>query len=437
MMFRIAAALLLLAGSAAQATNGYFSHGISLSEKGRAGAGVAYGQDSVMAGLNPAALGLAENGYELGVSMFSPHREYQSRGNASRVFVSPQQFTFSVGDGYQQADSRNTFFAIPFAGYRWGINDRLALGLSFYGHGGMNTEFKGGQAWMGPQPLPGTLGGGKTGVDMAQAFSSFNASWKLNDNVVFGASLIGAVQRFKAYGLSRFAGFSTDGSHLTDKGYDYSSGFGFKLGVMANVMPDVTLGASWQPRIRMSRFDRYAGLFADKGRFDIPETWNLGMAWNINPEHVVMFDVQRIRYSKVSSVGNGMDQLVNRCMRGDTSGCLGGKNGAGFGWRDMTVYKLGYEWQVKNDLRLRAGISTTTQPVQKQDVLFNILAPGIMEEHYTMGLDWNLQPESRLSVAVMYAPEVTVKGQNVFDPAQTIALKMYQWELTVGYRHSF
>ncbi len=436
-MFRITAALLLLLSTVAGATNGYFSHGISLTDKGRAGAGVAYGHDSVMAGHNPAGLGWAAEGFEMGMTLFNPEREYKSRGAASKVFVSPQQFTFSIGDGYQQADSRNTFFAIPLAGYRWGINDRLALGLSFYGHGGMNTEYVGGQAWIGPNAAPGVFGGGKTGIDMAQAFTSFNTAWSINSNVVVGASIIGAVQRFKASGLSQFAGFSTSASRLSDRGYDYSSGYGIKLGMQARVMPDVMFGASWQPKIRMSKLDRYAGLFADKGRFDIPETWNMGLAWQMNPDHVVMFDIQKIRYSKVASVGNGMDELLNRCMRGDATGCLGGKNGAGFGWRDITIYKLGYEWQMNTDMRLRMGISTTDQPVQKEDVVFNILAPGIMEKHYTMGLDWNVFENSDLTFALMYAPPVTVKGRNVFDPAQTIQVRMYQWELSVGYRHRF
>lgn len=41
------------------ATNGYFSHGTSIAEKGMAGAGAAYSQDALTAATNPAGMVLA------------------------------------------------------------------------------------------------------------------------------------------------------------------------------------------------------------------------------------------------------------------------------------------------------------------------------------------------------------------------------------------
>ena len=38
------------------ATNGYFTHGVSVAEKGMAGAGVAYSQDTLAAANNPAGM---------------------------------------------------------------------------------------------------------------------------------------------------------------------------------------------------------------------------------------------------------------------------------------------------------------------------------------------------------------------------------------------
>ena len=46
----------LLASPAVFATNGYFGHGYSTKEKGLAGAGVAYSQDSLAAATNPAGM---------------------------------------------------------------------------------------------------------------------------------------------------------------------------------------------------------------------------------------------------------------------------------------------------------------------------------------------------------------------------------------------
>ncbi len=101
------------------------------------------------------------------------------------------------------------------------------------------------------------------------------------------------------------------------------------------------------------------------------------------------FDIEQTSFSDVDSVGNPMTNLVGcpTLPLGGTSleTCLGGANGAGFGWDDMTTYKLGFEW-AQNDTNVwRFGYSYGEQPVQAADVLFNILAPGVMEQHITLG----------------------------------------------------
>lgn len=95
----------------------------------------------------------------------------------------------------------------------------------------------------------------------------------------WGASLIFAYQRFKAYGVETFGAFSSDASNLSNNGYDDSTGFGLKVGVQGEVSPGISLGASYQSEIAMSEFDKYKGLFAEQGDFDIPATANAGIAW--------------------------------------------------------------------------------------------------------------------------------------------------------------
>jgi long-chain fatty acid transport protein len=122
----------------------------------------------------------------------------------------------------------------------------------------------------------------------------------------------------------------------------------------------------------------------------------------------------------------------------DTSFCLGGKNGAGFGWQDMTVYKAGFEWQSSDDWTWRAGYSYGEQPIPSSEVVFNILAPGVMEDHFTVGFTRKVASGDEFNLAVMYAPKVKVSGPNMLDYpdpsfAQTITLDMKQWELEFSY----
>ncbi len=104
------------------------------------------------------------------------------------------------------------------------------------------------------------------------------------------------------------------------------------------------------------RFDKYSGLFADGGRFDVPENDGAGLAFQATPTWTVGADVQTLRYSRVAAVGNSVAGL----WQGQP---LGPANGPGFGWRDLTVFKLASSHRVAPDWELRAGFSHTNQAV--------------------------------------------------------------------------
>jgi len=188
----------------------------------------------------------------------------------------------------------------------------------------------------------------------------------------------------------------------------------------------------------MSEFDDYADLFAEQGDFDIPSSIKAGISFLASDALRVNVDFEQVGYSDVAAVGNPMANMVT-CPTlpfGGTSlsNCLGGDNGAGFGWDDMTVYKIGAEWKADEKNTWRFGYSYGEQPVQSADVLFNILAPGIMEQHFTIGLTRQRDNGGAWSFSFMYAPENTVSGPSMFDPTQTIDLTMSQMEFEVGFR---
>jgi long-chain fatty acid transport protein len=112
---------------------------------------------------------------------------------------------------------------------------------------------------------------------------------------------------------------------------------------------------------------------------------------------------------------------------------LGDNNGAGFGWKDISVWKLGAAYAVTPALTVRGGYSSNSQPIPSSEVLFNILAPGVIEKHVTAGLsfkgrgpEWNLTVVRALSQKVSGPNPLEVPGQ------QRIDLRMDQWEFAVG-----
>jgi len=437
----------VLVAPSAFATNGYFGHGYSTKEKGLAGAGVAYSQDAMAIATNPAGIAGMGERMDVGAAIFSPLRSYTvtGGGTATDGCGAPGQCNFRIGP--DAVDSNLDYFLIPHFAYNWHLDSDSSVALALYGNGGMNTNYKGGSATLstdgtngGFVTLPGTFGNGTTGIDLKQLFVNVSYAAKLNENHSFGAGIILAYQTFEAKGLANFGGLSSNPSKLSGNGPDSSTGFGVKLGWQGKVGSAVTLGASYQSKLSMSEFDDYAGLFAEKGGFDIPATATLGLAWKTSKASTLVFDIQQIYYSDIASIANGIAPLTNGSCQGTPTGgigagCLGQAAGAGFGWEDMTVYKLGYEWG--SGLVWRVGVSNGSQPIPKTETMFNILAPAVMETHLTFGLTVPIGADSEFSFAGLYAPKNSVSGQSPFDPSQTIEIEMVQYELQGSYSMKF
>lgn len=414
----------------AMATNGYFAHGYGTKSKGLAGGGVALSQDAMAAATNPAGMVTVGNRMDIGAALFSPSpRDYTVTG-------APSGFpgTFGLTPGTYESD--NDMFLIPHFGRNWMLDSDSSIGVSIYGNGGMNTEYPAGAA------PAGTFYGGVTGVNLEQLFINTTYSRKIDATSSWGASLIAVYQSFEAKGLANFAGFSTDGANLTNNGKDTSTGFGVKLGWQGEVAKDVTLAASYQTEMGMSEFDKYKGLFAEQGGFDVPSTWTLGLAWKTSPKSTLTFDVQNINYSDIAAISNPISNLIDpsgSCSTGVVAKCLGGSQGAGFGWDDMTIMKLGYQWSTSADWTWRVGISQADQPIPNSEVMFNILAPAVIETHLTGGFTMKTGADSEFSFAAMYAPSSSVSGANPMEPPgqQTIELEMSQYELEASWAWKF
>ena len=432
----------------ASATNGYFTHGIGVKNKALAGAGTAMPAEAISAASNPAAAVIVGDRFEAGLSIFSPRRSYKS--STSQVNGNFGAFTI----GPNSIDSDSEYFPIPYVGKVWPRGDNAVIALNFYGRGGMNTDWGGGTASLdpdgpGPAPvmtLPGTFGGGTAGVNLSQAFLDVTyafktGSWNLGVTAVF------ALQLFEAKGIATFAGFTETfadsggtvlPSNLTDNGSDMSTGFGVKIGGIWEATDRLNLGWSYQSKLSMSEFDDYSDLFAESGGFDIPATMRLSASYKSSSSISIHFDFERTWYNDVDSIGNPIQNIFSCPTAGaggtDLSSCLGGNNGPGFEWQDMDIFKFGIEWTFNDRTILRAGFSFTEQPIEKDQVLFNILAPGVVEQHFTFGFTIMLSNDHEFSMSFMYAPSESVSGTNTFDPTQTLEIEMSQFEIEFGYR---
>lgn len=372
--------------ASALATNGYFTHGVGARAQAVAGVSTALPQDALVIASNPAGISQLGNRLDLGVSLFRPARDAAIVGNLA-----------GANGRYDGNDSE--LFVIPELAYVRELSPELSAGVAIYGNGGMNTDY-------GTNPFAAFGATGSAGVNLEQLFVTPALSWQVSDQHSVGVAATFAWQRFEMQGIGAFDNplFSSAPGRVSDNGDSWGKGAGLKLGWTGQLTSTLTLGASWSSRISMDRFERYAGLFAERGGFDIPATYALGAAWSASQRLTLAADWQYIEYGSIKAVANPLSNLL-------AGYALGTRYGGGFGWRDIDVIKVGAIYQYSEQLTLRAGVSRADQPIPASETFFNILAPGTIRDHVSAGASWKTAGGSEWSLSYTHALQEQVNGQ--------------------------
>ncbi|OGT93085.1 MAG: hypothetical protein A2286_04675 [Gammaproteobacteria bacterium RIFOXYA12_FULL_61_12] len=367
-----------------------------------AGAGSVLSKEALVGASNPASLSLAGDRVDFGLQLFNPDRS-------------------ATVNGVDYSLNKEELFVIPEFGYSKRLNEFVTAGLLVYGNGGMNTESTANIPNYSPA-------GRKTGVDLSQLFIAPTISWDINDANSIGVALNLAYQRISVYGLDGFAGFTPSNStaFLTDQGYSDSFGIGGTIGWKGKVNDKLTLGASYRSRTYMSEFEEYKELFAEQGDFDIPASIDLGLAFRATPALSIAFDIQHIFYGDVKSIAN-----PNNMNGANTQ--LGNDDGKGYGWDDMTVFKLGFEYQAKDNLVLRAGVSHGDQPIGADDTNFNVTAPAVVEDHLTLGFTYTLKDGDEVTGYYMHAFDNSISGSGTGGGNMASRLQLEEDAIGVTY----
>lgn len=406
----ISALALLSMSEAAQATNGYFQHGYGVKAKAMGGASIAVVDGALSTANNPAAMVWVGNRVEVGFDYFRPDRG---------ATVGGQEFSAN-GDAS---------FLLPEFGANYMLRDDLSIGLAIFGNGGLNTTY---DAPIFSSQFQGTDFATNTGVDLAQIFISPTVAYKINENHSIGVAFNAVLQYFSATGLANFCGFTENGTPngmqiacpadpaaavdgLTDQGEDWSHGFSVRIGYQGQLTDWLRVGAYYQSRTRMSRFEKYDNLFAENGDFDIPAHWGGGIALNPFKGTTFAFDVQHIEYASIPSIANLNTGFTAPAAFG-FGPALGDAEGPGFAWRDMTTFKFGVEQQISENFHLRAGFSHGRQPIRDTETAFNVVAPGVIEDHVTFGFSWKISERWDVQGFYMHGFEETVRGSSPDNP---------------------
>jgi len=408
-------AVSLLLPGLAHATNGYFLIGYGAKSRAMGGVGVAYAQDALAAAANPAGMAdlkLQTMRIDMGGEFFYPPR---SIAHDSALLPA-------------DIKSGSNTYLIPSMGGVYKFNRKMVIGMAAVG-AGMGTRYDQSQAVCedGDPATNGNkffnfncLAGPTAGVTLYQMQMLPSVAYKLSKNHYVGASLAIGIQMFRAYGLQAFdtLGFAATSGNLTNQGNDWAYGSGIRLGYLGNFFNRrLKFGLNYASRVYMTRFTKYKNLFAEQGSFDIPEHFAAGIAVQATRDLVIAADIQRIRFSSIRSVGNpGPNPADPNNFFPKGSDVLGTDNGLGFGWKDVTAYKVGVDYRVNSKWNVRAGYNYGKSPIRGDQVLFNMLAPATVEQHATLGISYRPSKSIEWSMNYMHAFKNTIKGPTAFGP---------------------
>lgn len=449
--------LLFSTSSPSWSANGMNAPGNGAIQLGMAGAGTAMAEDSFATLRNPAAGVWLEDGasFDLGIALPKGGSKVGAVGDNSQfglLDIEPGSYKAVKG-----------VFPIPSYVRNWRLNARSAIGWGVSASG-LKSITDGGSAslarglppfaarcngsFAGSQPLDTTSdpmglcgnSGQKLGVDLTQVIVSGHYAYRLTDSMSLGVSPVLAAQRFMARGLGAFSAFSNIPDKTTDNDFDYSYGGGLRLGMLWEITDGIGFGAAYQSKLYQTKFDRYKGMIVG-GSVDFSPTINAGLQFHLAPGHRMLIDAEHIQHEAVKGLAQQthpqrfsdecfIPRLTARSADPEPlPSCLSGSNGPGFGWVDVTIYKLGYQFS-KGRMSYRAGFSWGGNPEAEGQTLAKFFAPAITDKHAALGVSWKRPSGDKIDVALFHAIKNQLRERNAFSNVDVTVLEGN----TLGYR---
>ncbi len=367
----------------------------SVKSTGMAATAIAYPQDSLVAAYNPAGI------IDVGDRIDLECTWSQDRGYA-RIKDNIIPGVNGKFDAYRTKD-----FYSPAFGFTKQLGCNQAIGLVVYNRNFSKTTYSTNFPLFGTSDL---------GLEYLHETISPTYAIYLGGGHSIGISGDIMIQRMKLNGLENIAAspfnLSSDPENLTNRGYSYAHGFTVTLGWKWQINEDLAIGLTFRPRTHMSHFHKYKGFLAQRGRLDIPQKIGAGICWRPLCCWTLCFDVEHIAWNNVRSLRN---PLLPNLFESQ----LGRRDGAGFGFRNHTYFRFGTDYQVTDNLTVRAGFRYARTPIRSNQTAVNTLTDDVTEAFLTFGatyaFEWcNLCHE--ISAFYAHGFSKTVKGHHSIPP---------------------
>jgi long-chain fatty acid transport protein len=302
---------------------------------------------------------------------------------------------------------------VPFV---YNVSPELKVGVSRdYVRAGMDLQMTAPGAQLGSMVTGGTMAPGVPGVMTATTMGRFDFS---------------------------------DSSDYT--GAASGSGFAGNLGIVYQASPELSVGASYHAKTSMSDLEGGTTMtfynismagngvvdtpeFAMKGNISVkdfqwPSTLGLGVNYQVSDALSIAADFKKINWSEVM-------KDFKMTFTADTNVNYGGFSGGTLdvtmpqNWDDQTVISIGGAYAMNDQLTLRAGYNSSSNPVP--DMYMNPLFPATIEKHITFGLGYGLSDKSSIDFSMTSAPEVSATNGS----GQTVKHSQTNWQFMYSVKY--
>jgi long-chain fatty acid transport protein len=408
-----------LAALPAAAGNGHFLHGVGAVNSAMGGAGVALPNDALGAlNLNPALL------TELDGSNFEFGAEYAKPGNAVTSQVGP----FS---GRTEETGRTSL--IPAFGFtRHPQGSTFAYGVGFLGLAGFGVDYP--QDPRNPILSPQPQGFGRVfanyqflKVPVAAALR-LNPQWSVGVAFVTGRSALTADP----------AGFAApdcgpNGCFYPRVNTDSAFGYGGQIGVHYRPSHLWALGASYTTEQRFQTFE-WNSAHANPALPSFGTARRISFRLN-NPASVVVgIGLTPTPRLKLAIDGKWLDY-------GHTTGFSGfglapDGHALGLGWRSITVFDAGGQYQATPWLTLRLGYNHAENAIPDKSAFFNVASPSIWGNHVTGGVGVRLDSALTLNLTYYQALKTRITGPLYVVPGAVVSdeQSLQSWIATFSFK---
>ena len=150
----------------------------------------------------------------------------------------------------------------------------------------------------------------------------------------------------------------------------------------------------------------------------IPEILSWGLAYKGLPKTLIDVDFRYFDYANAALFGQ---KVID----------------GGLGWRSVFAVATGVQYKLTDRATLRAGYLFNTNPIRNEVTLFNVQAPGIIQNTLSLGASYQLNDNITLSGAWMHGFRNSIQGSILQIPGSSTRLDIQTDTLFAGVNVSF